>query len=38
MTITAAMRLAVRQRAGFACEYCGVREEDAGGELTIDHQ
>lgn len=37
MTITAAMRLAVRQRAGYACEYCGVTETAAGGELTIDH-
>jgi hypothetical protein len=37
MTITAAMRLAVRRRAGYACEYCGVTETDAGGELTIDH-
>jgi hypothetical protein len=27
----------VRKRAGFACEYCGVTETDAGGELTIDH-
>jgi hypothetical protein len=37
MTITAAMRLAVRRRAGYACEYCSVTESDAGGELTIDH-
>ncbi|NKQ35616.1 MAG: HNH endonuclease [Chloroflexi bacterium] len=27
----------VRQRANFACEYCGVTEEDSGGKLTIDH-
>jgi hypothetical protein len=27
----------VRQRAKFACEYCGVLEADTGGELTIDH-
>lgn len=27
----------VRERAGFACEYCGVTEQNAGGELTIDH-
>jgi len=27
----------VRQRAGCACEYCGVRETDTGGLLTIDH-
>jgi HNH endonuclease len=37
MSITAEMRLQVRQRAGFACEYCGVSESDTGGELTIDH-
>jgi hypothetical protein len=37
MTITAATRLFVRQRASFACEYCGVTENDTGGELTIDH-
>jgi 5-methylcytosine-specific restriction endonuclease McrA len=28
---------AVRQRAGFACEWCTVSETDTGGELTIDH-
>jgi len=27
----------VRQRAHFACEFCGVTETDTGGELTIDH-
>ncbi len=37
MTITATTRLAVRARAHYACEYCGVSEVDAGGELTIDH-
>lgn len=37
MTISQADRLHVRQRAGFACEYCGVDESDSGGELTIDH-
>ena len=37
MTISAATRLFVRQRASFACEYCGVTESDTGGELTIDH-
>ncbi len=30
-------RQIVRQKANFACEYCGVSETDAGGELTIDH-
>ncbi|HET6382386.1 MAG TPA: HNH endonuclease signature motif containing protein [Armatimonadota bacterium] len=37
MTITLAMRQQVRARAGFACEFCGISETDAGGELTIDH-
>jgi hypothetical protein len=37
MSISADVRLAVRQRANFACEYCGVSETDTGGELTIDH-
>lgn len=27
----------MRRRARFACEYCGVSERSAGGELTIDH-
>lgn len=27
----------VRVRANYACEYCGVRESDSGGELTVDH-
>ncbi len=31
------MRELVRQRAHFACEFCGVTETDVGGELTIDH-
>jgi hypothetical protein len=37
MSITPERRLLVRQRASFACEYCGVTEIDSGGELTIDH-
>lgn len=37
MTVTAEVRDAVRRRAAFACEYCGVTEIDTGGELTIDH-
>lgn len=37
MTISQAERQLVRERAGFACEYCGVDERDSGGELTIDH-
>jgi hypothetical protein len=35
--ISAATRRLVRERAGFACEYCSVTETDAGSELTIDH-
>jgi hypothetical protein len=30
-------RRVVRQRAHFACEYCGLREADVSGELTVDH-
>lgn len=37
MSMSADLRLQVRQRADFACEYCGVEEIDTGGELTIDH-
>jgi hypothetical protein len=37
MTITTQTRLIIRQRAIFACEFCGVTETDTGGELTIDH-
>jgi len=37
MTISTEARDAVRRRATFACEYCGVSETDTAGELTIDH-
>jgi hypothetical protein len=37
VSITEAIRLLVRQRAGYACEWCAVSETDTGGELTIDH-
>ncbi|MBI4758580.1 MAG: HNH endonuclease [Chloroflexi bacterium] len=37
MTITNEIREQVRHRANFACEFCGVTEIDAGGELAIDH-
>jgi hypothetical protein len=37
MMIKAVVREQVRQRANFACEFCGISEIDAGGELTIDH-
>ncbi len=35
--ISAEARQLVRERAGFACEYCGVTEISTGAELTIDH-
>ena len=37
MSLPEAKREQVRQRAGLACEYCGVTETDTGGLLTIDH-
>ncbi len=37
MSIPEGTRELVRQRAGFSCEFCGIHETDAGGELTIDH-
>lgn len=37
MTVSAALRDEVRRRAGFACEYCGTSETEAGAELTLDH-
>jgi 5-methylcytosine-specific restriction endonuclease McrA len=37
MSISEPVRFQVRQRANFSCEFCGVTETDAGGELTIDH-
>ncbi len=37
MTIAPNVREQVRQRANFACEFCGVTEVDTGGLLTIDH-
>lgn len=37
MSISAELREQVRQRAQFACEYCGVAESDTGGLLTVDH-
>jgi HNH endonuclease len=37
MSVSAAARRLVRQRAAYACEYCGVAEHDTGGELTVDH-
>lgn len=37
MAIDSNDREFVRQRSRYSCEYCGTRETDAGGELTIDH-
>lgn len=37
MMIPPDIREQVRLRADFACEFCGVRENDAAGLLTIDH-
>lgn len=37
MTVSGEIRELVRQRANFACEYCGVSEIDSGGYLTLDH-
>jgi hypothetical protein len=37
MNIPTDVRWAVRQRAHFTCEFCGVTETNTGGELTIDH-
>lgn len=37
MSISPAVRSKVRERANFSCEYCGISETDAGGELTLDH-
>ena len=37
MTVSDELRLLVRQRANFTCEYCGLREADIPDRLTIDH-
>jgi hypothetical protein len=37
MSITKEQRRSVRERANFACEFCGVSESDTAGQLTIDH-
>ncbi len=37
MNVSVTVRLQVRRRANFACEFCNVAETDVGGELTIDH-
>lgn len=37
MSLSDKVKQVVRQRANYACEYCGVTEQNAGGELTVDH-
>jgi HNH endonuclease len=37
MTVSNTLLDQIRQRARFACEYCGVTETDTGGVLTLDH-
>jgi hypothetical protein len=37
MTISITIRKHIRQCANFAWEFCGIRETDTGGSLTIDH-
>jgi len=37
MTISNILREHVRQRANYACEFCGISETDTGGQLTVDH-
>ena len=37
MSLPEAIREQVRLGAGFACEFCGITETDAGGLLTVDH-
>ena len=36
-TISHDLREHIREYANFACEFCGVSEEDTGVQLTIDH-
>jgi hypothetical protein len=37
VSVTPENRQLVRERAGRACEYCGVTEIETGAELTVDH-
>ena len=37
MAVSDQLRVQVGRLAQFACEFCGVQESDAAGELTIDH-
>jgi HNH endonuclease len=37
MTLPSKIIEEVRRRAGCACEYCFVTEDDTAGRLTVDH-
>ena len=37
MSISQELRDRLRRRANYACQFCGVTETDAAGQLTIDH-
>jgi hypothetical protein len=37
VSVSQSVRAKISERAGFACEYCGISETDSGGELTVDH-
>ena len=37
MSLTQKQRDQLRQRANYACQFCGVTETDTAGQLTIDH-
>ncbi len=37
MSVPEGTRVLVRQRADYRCEFCGIHETNAGGELTVDH-
>lgn len=37
MSMSSDLRQKLRERARFACEFCGVLETDVGGLLTTDH-
>lgn len=37
MSVSDATREFVRRRASYGCEYCGLREQDVSGHLTVDH-
>ena len=37
MSVSVSLRQKIREKADFACEYCGVSEAETGDELTVDH-